>query len=185
MLSIRRAKPEDVAAVVALVQSAYRGEPSRAGWTTEADWLDGQRTNPGEVGGIIAGPESLILLVEDRDGSGSTLEASCQLARSAPGVAYFGMFAVRPDRQGKGTGKLLLAEAEQYARRVWHAEVMRMTVINVRAELIDWYARRGYRATGETEPFPYGDPAFGIPKVPGLKFAVLTKPLSGLDGDLA
>jgi GNAT superfamily N-acetyltransferase len=178
MLSIRRATPEDVPAVVAIVHSAYRGELSRAGWTTEADWIDGERTNPGEVGGIIAGPDSLILLVEDRDGSGCTLEASCQLARSAPGVAYFGMFAVRPDRQGKGTGKLLLAEAEGFARCVWHAEVMRMTVVNVRLELIDWYARRGYRATGETEPFPYGDPAFGIPKVPDLKFAVLAKSLA-------
>lgn len=181
MRSIRRATPLDVDAVVALVTSAYRGEPSRAGWTTEADWIDGDRTNPGEVAGIIAGRESLLLLVEDPDGIGPALEACCQLARSAPGVAYFGMFAVRPDRQGKGIGKLLLTEAERFARRTWRAEVMRMTVVDVRADLIDWYGRRGYRLTGETEPFPYGDPAFGIPKVPDLKFAVLAKSLAAIE----
>lgn len=181
MLSIRRATPDDVEAVVALVHSAYRGEASRAGWTTEADWIDGDRTNAGEVADIIAGPDSLLLLVEDCDGPAPSLEASCELALSAPGEAYFGMFAVRPDRQGKGTGKLLLAEAERFARREWRAHLMRMTVINVRSELIGWYERRGYRATGETEPFPYGDPAFGIPRVPDLEFAVLTKSLAAIE----
>ncbi|MBO0691347.1 MAG: GNAT family N-acetyltransferase [Acidimicrobiaceae bacterium] len=181
MLSIRRATPDDVDAVVALVTSAYRGQASREGWTTEADWIDGERTNPGEVAGIIAGPESLMLLVEDGDGPEAVLEACCQLARSGPGVAYFGMFAVRPESQGKGTGKLLLAEAESFAVRVWHAGVMRMTVINVRKELIDWYGRRGYFATGESQPFPYHDPAFGIPKVPDLEFTVLAKSLAAND----
>jgi GNAT superfamily N-acetyltransferase len=178
MLEIRRATPNDVDAVVALVHSAYRGEASRAGWTTEDDWIDGVRTSADEVAGIIAGPDSLVLLVEDTSGSEPTLEASCQLENRGVGVAYFGMFAVRPDRQGKGTGKLLLADAERFARREWHAETMRMTVVHVRRELIDWYERRGYRATGETQPFPYGDPAFGIPKVPGLMFAVLAKSLA-------
>lgn len=181
MLRIRRGTPDDIDAVVALVTWAYRGEASRAGWTTEADWIDGERTNADEVAAIVAGPESLLLLAEDDDEPEPTLEASCQLERWAPGVAYFGMFAVRPDRQGKGIGKLLLAEAECFACRVWHAEVMRMTVINVRAELIDWYGRRGYRPTGETEPFPYGDPAFGIPKVPDLEFAVLAKSLAAIE----
>ena len=179
MPTIRRATALDIDAVVALVTSAYRGEASREGWTTEADWIDGERTNPDEVGRIIAGPDSVMLLVEDQDGR--TLEASCQLARSAPGVAYFGMFAVRPDLQGTGIGKWLLTEAEGFARRNWDAGLMRMTVINVRAELIEWYARRGYRPTGETEPFPYGEPAFGVPKVPDLHFTVLAKSLAADD----
>src|SRR4051794_13241714 len=41
----REAGPADLGAIVALVESAYRGESSRAGWTTEADLLDGQRTD--------------------------------------------------------------------------------------------------------------------------------------------
>lgn len=174
VLSIRSATLDDVDAVVALVHSAYRGQSSRAGWTTEADWIDGERTNPGEVSAIISGAESLVLLAEEC----GTLAASCQLENRGGGTAYFGMFAVRPDLQGKGTGNWLLAEAEAFARRAWRAEVMRMTVVNVRGELIDWYRRRGYRPTGETEPFPYDDPAFGIPRVPDLAFAVLTKSLA-------
>lgn len=184
MFTIRRAGPEDVERIVALVESAYRGPASREGWTTEADWLDGVRTNAAEVDGIIAGPASLFLLVEDPaaggvagEGAEPVLEASCELERRDDGIAYFGMFAVRPVRQGRGIGKLLLAEAERYAAREWGAGVMEMTVINVRGELIEWYARRGYAPTGETRPWPYGDPTFGLPKVSHLAFTVLAKPL--------
>jgi GNAT superfamily N-acetyltransferase len=176
----RAATAADVDAVVALVQSAYRGEASRAGWTTEADWIDGARTDAREVGGIIAAPDSLILVLDALSGpdEAPVLLASCQLARRSAGVAYFGMFAVRPGAQGRGTGRTLLAAAEAWARDEWGAHTMTMTVIDVRHELIAWYERQGYRRTGETEPFPYGQPAFGIPKVPGLRFAVLAKELA-------
>ncbi len=40
-----RATHTNIHAVVALVESAYRGDASRVGWTTEADLLDGQRTD--------------------------------------------------------------------------------------------------------------------------------------------
>jgi ribosomal protein S18 acetylase RimI-like enzyme len=172
-LTIRPATPDDIDEVVALVQSAYRGEASRAGWTTEADWIDGARTDAVEVGGIIAASDSVILIMEE-----AGLLASCQLSRRRDGVAYFGMFAVRPDRQGRGTGRALLAAAEALARNEWGAGTMRMTVIDVRAELIAWYERQGYARTGETEPFPYGNPAVGVPRVPDLRFSVLTKTLA-------
>ena len=42
-LHFRSATLDDVDAIVALVTSAYRGDASRAGWTTEADFLDGNR----------------------------------------------------------------------------------------------------------------------------------------------
>jgi GNAT superfamily N-acetyltransferase len=173
--AIRVATPADIDAVVALVQSAYRGEDSRAGWTTEAEWIDGARTDAGEVSGIIADPDSRILVMDDEGGDG--LLASCQLARRGRHSGYFGMFAVRPDQQGRGTGRTLLAAAEAWARAEWAATTMRMTVIDVRVELIAWYERQGYRRSGETEPFPYGNPAVGVPKVPDLRFCVLTKAL--------
>ncbi len=175
-LRFRVATPADVDAIVALTESAYRGDASRAGWTTEADLLDGQRTDAREVAGLIANPAVKLLLAEDE----GRLLASCVLERLVDGDAcdgYFGMFSVRPDAQGNGTGRALLAEAERIARDEWHARTMRMTVIDVRSELIAWYERRGYRRTGERRAFPYGEPRFGIPKRDDLRFEWLVKEL--------
>jgi len=175
-LRFRAATPADIDAVVALTESAYRGDASRVGWTTEADLLDGQRTDIGEVAALIANPRAMLLLAE-RDGQ---LLASCVVERLSgehAGDGYFGMFSVRPEAQGNGAGSALLAEAERVARDQWHARAMRMTVIDVRLELIAWYERRGYRPTGEYRPFPYGDPHFGIPKRDDLRFEWLVKPL--------
>lgn len=170
-LSFRTATASDVEAIVALVESAYRGDASRAGWTTEADLLDGRRTGADEVAPIIAGRDGCILLAE----RGSALVACAHLERH-PDHAYFGMFAVRPTEQGGGTGSALLAEAEHMAVH-WGCQELRMTVIVQRGELIGWYQRRGYRRTGERRPFPYGDPRFGLPKRDDLAFEVLAKPL--------
>lgn len=175
-LRFRSAGADDVEAIVALTESAYRGDASRVGWTTEADLLDGQRTDAQEVAALIANPAVRLLLAE-RD---QQLVASCVLERLLDGHAgdgYFGMFSVRPTAQGHGTGRALLAEAERIAHDEWHCPAMRMTVISVRAELIAWYERRGYRRTGEGKPFPYGDARFGIPKRDDLRFEWLVKPL--------
>lgn len=175
-LRFRAAGLDDVEAIVALTESAYRGDASRVGWTTEADLLDGQRTDAQEVAGLIANPD-VRLLVAERDGQ---LLASCVLERLVDehaGDGYFGMFSVRPDAQGHGTGRALLAEAERVAHAEWHCRAMRMTVIDVRMELIAWYARRGYQRTGEFKSFPYGDARFGIPKRNDLRFEWLVKPL--------
>lgn len=175
-LRFRPAGIGDVDAIVALTESAYRGDASRAGWTTEADLLDGQRTDAGEVAALLGRAEVKLLLAERDD----ALLASCVLERLSgehAGDGYFGMFSVRPQAQGNGTGRALLAEAERIARDEWHCRAMRMTVIDVRAELIAWYARRGYRRTGEYRAFPYGDPRFGIPKRDDLRFEWLVKTL--------
>ena len=172
-LRFRAATPEDTGAVVALVESAYRGEASRAGWTTEADLLDGRRTGADEIADVLADPCSRLLLAE-RDGA---LLACAHLKRH-PGHAYFGMFAVRPGAQGAGTGGSVLAEAERIARDEWQCAELRMTVIVQRSELIAWYQRRGYRRTGERLPFPYGDERFGRPRRDDLAFEVLVKRLA-------
>ena len=166
-LTFRPAAPEDVPAVVVLVESAYRGEASRAGWTTEADLLDGQRTDPEAV---LETLPHLLLAFED-----GTLVGCCALVPQ-DGHAYFGMFAVRPGLQGSGVGSVVLAEAEARAARTGLSRV-EMTVLSVRSELIDFYLRRGYRDTGEVRPFPYGEERFGRPRRDDLAFTVLTKPL--------
>ncbi len=169
----RLATAADVAAVVALVQSAYRGEASRAGWTTEADLLDGQRVDPAGAAEVIGRPDSLVLLLEE----GGELLACAHLEKRGD-AGYFGMFAVRPGQQGKGTGRRVLAEAERLARARWGVTRMSMSVIDLREELIAWYQRCGYRRTGEHAPFPYGDERFGIPLRDDLRFERLEKSLS-------
>lgn len=173
-LSYRAAGVEDVADVVALVESAYRGESSRAGWTTEADILDGQRTDPQGVLEVIQDPQSVVLLAFSDEG---TVVGCCHVERHDE-FAYFGMFAVRPTLQGGGVGKAVLAEAERLAVRRWGISEMHMTVISVREELIAWYERRGYRRTGKMSPFPYGDERFGLPKRDDLEFELLVKVLT-------
>ncbi|MFF9525440.1 GNAT family N-acetyltransferase [Streptomyces achromogenes] len=171
-LTFRDATDADVDALVALVESAYRGDSSRAGWTTEADILDGQRTDPEGVREVIKSPDSRLLTAE-LDGR---LVACCQLEHRGD-HAYFGMFAVSPALQGGGVGKAVLAEAERRCRQSWGVGEMHMTVISVRADLIAWYERRGYRRTGRTSPFPYGDERFGIPLRADLEFELLVKKL--------
>lgn len=169
----RPAVMADVPAIVALVESAYRGDSGRRGWTTESDLLDGQRTDVAGVITLLGQPHGMILLAE-RDGA---LLANCHIERRGDG-GYFGMFAVDPLRQGGGLGKAVLAEAERIARETWGCRAMHMTVIVQRAELIAFYERRGYRRTGEFQPFPYGDERFGIPRRDDLRFEVLRKELA-------
>jgi len=178
-LTFRFAGAGDIPAIVELVDSAYRGEPSRAGWTTEADLLDGQRTDARAVAEIVASRGRVMLLAE-ADGE---LAGCCQLERRPHAEAYFGMFSVRPTAQRQGWGRQLLAEAERLARAEWGATTMVMTVLEPRRDLIGWYERRGYRLTGESRPFPYGNERFGIPRRPDLSFVVLEKPLA--DGSAA
>ncbi|MFF7236885.1 GNAT family N-acetyltransferase [Streptomyces collinus] len=170
--TFRDATDADVDALVALVESAYRGDASRAGWTTEADILEGQRTDPEGVLEVVKSPGSRLLTVE-QDGR---IVACCQIEHRGE-YAYFGMFAVSPDLQGAGLGKVVMAEAERQARETWGVTEMHMTVISVREDLIAWYERRGYRRTGRMTPFPYGDERFGIPRRADLQFELLVKSL--------
>lgn len=171
-LRFRAATAADVPMLVELVTSAYRGDSSRVGWTTEADLLDGNRIDPDVLRADIARPRSRVILAE-RDGR--TL--ACAHVAEEDGAGYFGMFSVVPGLQGGGIGSEVLAEAERVAREEWHLPSMRMTVIDLRDALIAWYERRGYRRTGIHKPFPYGDERFGIPKRDDLRFEVLEKPL--------
>lgn len=174
--AFRTATLDDVGAIVSLVESAYRGDASRAGWTTEADLLDGRRTGSDDVIACIERPRSAILLAEGVTPPGGGILACAHVADDE-GFGYFGMFSVRPTLQGGGIGKRLLEHAERHVRERWSLPVMRMTVIDVRAELIAFYERRGYRRTGIVKPFPYGDERFGLPRRDDLRFEVLEKPL--------
>jgi hypothetical protein len=47
--AIRTATVDDAQEIAALVNSCYRGDSSRAGWTTEADLLGGTRTYSNDI----------------------------------------------------------------------------------------------------------------------------------------
>jgi len=174
LLTFRAATPADIPALITLVTSAYRGDASRAGWTTEADMLDGTRIDAEGLNADMARPRSTILLAE-RDGC----MVACAHVADGGEHGYFGMFAVDPTAQGGGLGKQVIAEAEAYAVREWGLTSMLMTVIDIRDELMAFYERRGYHRTGIKKPFPYGDERFGIPKRDDLQFEILEKHLPG------
>lgn len=176
-MRFRNATPADTEALVALVESAYRGDASKQGWTTEADILDGRRTGADDIDACIARPDSRILIAERSSHDGAPELLACAHVAAEDGSGYFGMFSVRPTLQGGGIGKAMLAEAERVVRDEWKLPAMRMTVIDIRDELIAFYERRGYRRTGVKKPFPYGDERFGLPKRDDLRFEVLEKTL--------
>jgi len=173
-LAFRIAQESDAPGVVALVESAYRGEASRAGWTTEADLLDGQRTDAEAILEIVRAENGVLLIAEDE----GRLVGCCHVEQRAEDVAYFGMFSIQPGQQGQGLGRLVLAHAEQLARENWSSRTMVMTVLMQRGDLISWYERRGYLRTGKTSPFPYGNARFGIPRRDDLAFVELAKELA-------
>lgn len=173
--SILPATIHDAEEISKLVNSAYRGDSSRAGWTTEADYLDGQRTNAEIIRSELANPTKKVILCLREEGAREIL--SCVLVEKiAPEECYLGMLTVKPTLQAKGIGRILLEASEDFARQ-WGAKRMSLTVVHVRDTLMAWYERRGYERTLETRPFPYGDELFGLPKVDGLFFHVFKKDL--------
>lgn len=164
-----KANKDDAVQMTSLINSAYRGEFSRKGWTTEADLLDGSRTDLDEILSLIADDNSMFILCKQN----SELHASVYLHNTNDGV-HIGMLAVNPLLQGQGIGKALLEAAEIAAQHTWSANRFIMEVISYRHELLAFYQRRGYRHTGISRVFPV-NPALWTPKVPALQLVLLEK----------
>jgi ribosomal protein S18 acetylase RimI-like enzyme len=167
-MNIIPADHSDICVLVRLINSAYRGEGSKKGWTTEADLLDGTRTDQINISDLMNDANSVFLKYLNEE---SAIIGSVYLQKQNSKL-YLGMLSVSPDQQAAGIGKRLLAAADDYAIKNNCAGVF-MTVISVRHELIAWYERHGYKKTGETKPFPFGE-KFGIQKQP-LELIVLEK----------
>ncbi|MBL7798411.1 MAG: GNAT family N-acetyltransferase [Saprospiraceae bacterium] len=165
------ATPSDIPTLLQLVNSAYRGEPSRRGWTTEADLLAGDiRTDADDLAALMARPDAVILKAADEAGNLS----GCVFLEKRGNRLYLGMLSVWPELQGQGIGKILLQAAEERARRLGCRAVY-MRVLTPRHELLAWYERHGYRPTGEYEPYN-APPQYGVPQQ-ALEFAILEKVL--------
>lgn len=172
-LTIRPATLADIPALHALIESAYRGESSRAGWTTEADLLDGQRTDPEDLAEIIADPAQIMLTAW----RGDDLVGCVSIADRGQGVGYFGMLSVSPRLQAAGLGRRLVAAAEAELKARFGAHRIRISVFPQRESLIAWYERLGYSGTGETLPFDYSNPRLGLPLHDDLYFIVMARDL--------
>jgi GNAT superfamily N-acetyltransferase len=173
MLHFYKAELVDAEGVAQLINSAYRGETSRKGWTTEADILDGLRTTTAEVGKIIKRKDAFILIGVLRDEIVATICCEWQELAGRDTV-HFGMIAVKPTRQNKGYGKALIKAAEAITLREWRVAGFHMAVISIRHELIAFYERLGYIKTGEFKDFPQNSPLWQ-PKVEGLNLQYLAK----------
>ena len=173
MLNFHKAELIDASAISELINSAYRGESSRAGWTTEADLLDGLRTNTQEIASIIKRDDAFIVIGVLNDQIIATICCERQIAHGRY-TAHLGMIAVKPTLQNQGHGAVIIQAAEAIASREWRVVGFHMAVISIRTELIAFYERLGYARTGEFIDFPVNS-ALWQPKVIGLNLEYLAK----------
>jgi ribosomal protein S18 acetylase RimI-like enzyme len=164
---IAKATTEDIAALNILINSAYRGEHSKKGWTTEANILEGIRTSEEELTELIQEPNTSIFKFVENE----MLKACVMLVQKTDKL-YLGMLTVSPELQNSGLGKKLLQFSEVYAQELGLYKI-EMTVISVRTELIAWYNRHGFIDTGIREPFPMDNPEYKPKQI--LEFVVLEK----------
>jgi ribosomal protein S18 acetylase RimI-like enzyme len=166
----------DIEELVVFVNNAYRGQTAEAGWASEAKVITGQRIDSAMLSDMFSKENLVILLMRDQPDSPL---AGCVSIERTPGstAGYLSMLSIDPQRQAEGLGRTLLSKAEGDLQADGATSV-RITVIWLRHTLIEWYERRGYRLTGEREPFPYGDQRFGVPLRDDLYFLAMEKPLS-------
>ncbi|MDP3118842.1 MAG: GNAT family N-acetyltransferase [Sulfuricurvum sp.] len=170
----RHATINDISVLISLLNRSYRGESSRAGWTSEADLLSGKRIDEAGMLQLFNDPDSRILIAQINDVIIATIHAHRE-----NDTVHFGLFAVEPTLQGNEIGKALLSYAESEAHHTWGINTAIMEVIAYRAELIHYYERRGYQRTGKMIPFPESD--LWNKKVDSLELAVMSKNLKSID----
>ena len=169
-MPVSSASIEDIPSLVKLLNSAYRGDQSKQGWTTEADMVAGDlRTDEANMNELMHLPGAIFLKYTNEK---NEIEG-CVFLHKRQGKLYLGMLSVSPFLQTKGSGKKIMAAAELYAREQGCPAIF-MRVISIRKELIAWYERQGYHYTGEIQPFD--DTKFGTAKQP-IEFIVLEKKL--------
>jgi ribosomal protein S18 acetylase RimI-like enzyme len=162
---------EDIPQLLRLINSAYRGEEAKKGWTHEADLIEGSlRTDEDSLVQLIQKTNAVILKC-----SQNKKIIGCVFLEKNDDQLYLGMLSVSPEIQAHGIGKKLLKAAEDYGKAN-SCHVIEMTVISIRHELIAWYERHGYHKTNTTKPF-HTDHRFGVPRQQ-IEFIVMEKKLS-------
>jgi ribosomal protein S18 acetylase RimI-like enzyme len=168
--TISAATLNDIPQLLQLINSAYRGDEAKKGWTHEADLIEGtKRTDEASLKELIQKQNAVILKYQFEQKI-----VGCVFLERKANKLYLGMLSVSPALQAQGIGKKLLKAADDYAKQKG-CSAIEMTVISVRNELIAWYERNGFRQTSKREPFP-DDGKFGNPKQQ-LEFIYLEKQL--------
>jgi len=170
MMRITAATTEDIPQLNQLINSAYRGDESKKGWTTEAEILDGIRIDEQTLSAYFKQENVTILKCVNAD---DAIVGTVYLELNTPKL-YLGMFAVAPNTQGTGIGKKLLQAAEEFAL-AQTCDRIAITVISTRTELIDWYMRHGYQPTGHSIAFEEIEQRFGDPKTTGIRLIGMEK----------
>jgi ribosomal protein S18 acetylase RimI-like enzyme len=168
-MPIHIATIQDIPLLEALLNSAYRGDESKKGWTSEADLLQGEiRTDAGNLMDLMKTKDAAFLKYANE---ANKIEG-CVFLHKQGDRLYLGMLSVSPLSQARGIGRQLMNEAIFFAREK-NCSSIYMKVISVRHELIAWYEKQGFKKTGKQEPFPT-DNRFGIP-TQLLEFEIMEK----------
>jgi N-acetylglutamate synthase-like GNAT family acetyltransferase len=168
----RQAVESDAKDLVKVIRSAYRGDISRRGWTSEADLVGGDRIDVDQVLALAEANNSFFLVLEKN----GEVVGCCHVESRGGGCCYFSTFSINPALQGAGLGDYLLREAELLAVATYKSTQMELAVLDQQTKLIEWYRRRDFSFTGETRPFPV-DEKFAKPLRENLYFVVLKKDL--------
>ena len=171
-MAVSVARTEDIPTCVSIINQAYAGKDDLGGisWSHKAEIETGPRVDLDKNEELINTENQSVLKYEE---NGEILGCVTVKVTEEPNLAYTGTLAVKPSLQAKGVGTVLLAAAENWAKEKGCTR-MKLTVVDFRQELIEFYKRRGYQDTGERDPFPENIPC--KPLVP-LLIVVLTKSL--------
>jgi ribosomal protein S18 acetylase RimI-like enzyme len=172
---VQVAGQNDHEGIVALVNDAYRGASQRPGWTNESEIISGPRIDVPALAAMTGAGGATVLVTRD-GGAVSGCVALTPLTREDAETWYLSMLAVDPGRQKGGAGRAVMAAAEDHVRAAG-GRTIKISVIQLRTELIAWYERAGYVRTGVVESFPYDDPSVGTPLRDDLELVELKKVL--------
>src|ERR1700741_1882953 len=106
-MAIQQATSNDIPSLVSLLNSAYRGDASKKGWTTEADLLEGEeRTDSSVLSNLIQTPQTVFLKYTGENGA----VEGCVFHQKMDNKLYPGMLSV----SGKLPLKVLVIPAHFY-----------------------------------------------------------------------
>ncbi len=145
-LILEPATTKHVGAICELINLAYRGDN---GWTRETEFISGNRATINEVNYYLSDQNAHLFIAKDQHEI-----ISCICVELNDNDAHIGFFAVHPKMQGRGIGKIILTQAENYAVNNLNVTKLSMAVVSQRSELIAYYERRGYQRTGVIKKFP-------------------------------
>lgn len=135
LVSIRVASPNDVSAMVPVINAAFAVET----------FIEGVRTSEEKLRKMMAQGEFLVAA----EPAGQVV--ACVYTETSGARGYFGMLAVNPSRQGTGLGRIMLQAAEDHCRRRG-CTFMEISVLSPRTELWPFYRKFGY-VESRTEVF--------------------------------